>query len=67
MYDGDPYLFALATFLAGGLTVAVGVIGLVAALKGTSARVLAGIVISIVVAAAAVWVALETLRTFKWA
>jgi hypothetical protein len=68
-YYGDPYVFAFTALGAAGLSVAIGLVGLVAAHLSTtaSATAKAAIIASVVAAAAASAAALAVLRTFKWA
>lgn len=68
-YFADPYIFAFTTMILGGISVGIGFIGLAVALFSKSAgwRARASIIVLVALAAAAVVVALEVLRTFKWA
>lgn len=68
-YLGDPYVFGFLTLGLCWLTVVVGILGIAMCLfsKQLRARGRALIVAALVVAAAAIAKALQTLGTFNWA
>ncbi|HEX2854973.1 MAG TPA: hypothetical protein VHO24_17195 [Opitutaceae bacterium] len=68
-YHVDPYVFAFTTFILGGISVVpvLAGIGVVLFAKRSTVSARTAIALSVAFTAAAVAVALEVLRGFKWA